>query len=360
MSLLTTTIIAGGVAVGAYFGGPFALVPFASNDTFVTYISPGDGKMILKGGEFHDFHISLPGSHLNRPGASYYDPSQRPWEILPNALGTTDYDYDERPDWMKKFGFFPVGIPFQRSVNEEVFEWKEESGGQIVPRRELTRKFKVNAFPYVIVQTEVISRDGLPLRLTYIVGLRIINPHKALIETEDWLVQLEAAIQQAVRNWAAGFKIMELISQTDARGSKAKLKENFELEVCKLSDEMRTRFGVAVETADLKAPMPDGPRAQAHLDSIAAPFAAKKAGEVMVIGANCQAEADEVIGMVKAKVDKAVAEAAVAGEVARYAAAEQHKEGAAAVIAGEALKGATVFAMPSGISKLVDKLGDKL
>lgn len=360
MSLLTTTAIAGGVALGAYFGGPFALVPLANNDTLVTYISPGDGKMILKGGEFHDFFISLPGSHLNRPGASYYDKKERPWEILPNAPGTTDDDYDERPAWMKKFGYFPVGIPFQRSVNEEVFEWKEESGGQIVPRRELTRKFKVNAFPYVIVQTEVISRDGLPLRLTYIVGLRIINPHKALIETEDWLVQLEAAIQQAVRNWAAGFKFLELISQTDARGSKARMKENFELEVCKLSNEMRIRFGVAVETADLKAPMPEGPKAQAHLDSIAAPFAAKKAAEVKVIDATAQAEADETVGMVKARVDKAVAEAAVAGEVARYKAAEEHKEGASAVIAGEALKGATVFAMPAGVSKLVDKLGDKL
>lgn len=360
MSLLTTALLASGAAVGAYFGTPFALVPFAENDTFVTYIHPGDGKMILKGREFHDFHISLSGFHLNRPDADYFDGKKPPWEVLANKRGTTDDDYDERPAWMKRFGYFPVGIPFQRSVNEEKFMWKEERNEETVARDELTRVFKVNTFQYVIEQTEVISSDGLQMRLKYIVGLRIVNPHKALIQTEDWLVQAEAAIQQDVRNWASGFEFMQLISQTDAKDEAARIREDFEKMVRARDRDMKKRFGIAVDSADLKSIMPYGEKAQAYLDSIAAPFAAAKAAEVKVTEATAEATATEAIGMAEAKVEKAKAEAAVAGDVARYEKAEKHKEGASVVIAGDALKGATVYAMPSGVTKLFDKLGEKL
>ncbi len=360
MSLVTTALLATGTAVGAYFAAPFALVPFANNDVFVTYIRPGDGKMILKGREFHDFHISLSGFHLNRPDADYFNSKKPVWEILPNEQGTTDGDYDERPAWMKRFGYFPVGIPFQRSVNEVQFMWKEEKNEETVSRDEMTRVFKVNTFQYVIEQTEVISKDGIQMRLRYIVGLRIVNPHKALIRTEDWLVQAEAAIQQDVRNWASGFDFMELMSQTDAKDKAARLRENFEKMVRARDRNVQKRFGVAVDSADLKSIMPHGEKAQAYLDSIAAPFAATKAAEVRVTEATAEATATEKIGMATAKVEKAKAEAAVAGDLARYKAAEDHKEGATTVIAGDALKGATVFAAPASLSKLVDKLGDKL
>lgn len=364
MSLFIPATIVAGLTAGVYFGGPhvfpFAVIPFAERDLFTTYISPGDGKMILRGNEFHSFHISMPGFHLNRPDAEYFNKDADPWEILPNEEGKTDDDYDERPLWMKKFGFYPVGIPFQRKVNEEIFEWKQESGGTIVHRQEPTRIFKVNAFPYVIEQREVISKDGLPMKLTYIVGLRIVNPYKALIRTEDWLVQLEAAIQQAVRNWASSFDFMELISQTDETDAAKKRTEDFEKMVKAIDPEMHKRFGVIIDSADLKAPMPDGPEAQAYLDSIAAPFQAEQAAKVTVTAATAQAAAEEAVGMAQARVQDAQAKAAVAGEVARYEAAEKHPEGASAVIAGEALKGATVFAMPAGVSKLIDKIGEKL
>jgi regulator of protease activity HflC (stomatin/prohibitin superfamily) len=363
MSLFIPATIVAGLAAGVYFGGPhvfpFAVIPFAERDLFATYISPGDGKMILRGNEFHDFHISMPGFHLNHPDAEYFTDKADPWEILPNEEGKTDDYYDVRPLWMRKFGFYPVGIPFQRKVNEEIFEWKQESGGEIIHRRELTRIFKVNAFPYAIIQREVISKDGLPMKLTYIVGLRIVNPYKALIRTEDWLVQLEAAIQQAVRNWASGFDFMELISQTDETGDAAQ-KEDFEKMVKAIAEEMHKRFGVVIDSADLKAPMPDGPEAQAYLDSIAAPFQAEQAAKVTVTAATAQAAAEEAVGMAQARVQDAQAKAAVAGEIARYEAAEKHAEGASAVIAGEALKGATVFAMPEGVSKLFGKIGEKL
>ena len=396
MSVLVPATIVVGLGVGSYYAGPhifpFALIPFAESDLFNTYISPGDGKMILRGNEFHDFHISMPGFHLNRPGSTHFVDGIAPWEILPNEKGKTDDYYDERPLWMKKFGFYPVGIPFQRKVNEEMFEWKEESEGKIIHRREMTRIFKTNKFPYVIVQTEVISKDGLRMKLTYIVGLRIVNPYKALILTEDWLVQVEAAIQQAVRNWASGFNFMQLISQTDETGDAAQ-KEDFEKMVKAIGPEMHDRFAVAIASADLKAPMPDGPEAEAHLKSIAAPFKAKQAAEVTVIEADANAaateaagraeatvtevkgraaakvtevtglataKANEAVGMAGARVAKASAKAAVAGEIARYEAAEKFPAGAGTVVGGEALKGATVYAAPAWAGELAEKVAKKL
>lgn len=382
MSLLTTTAIAVALGGAAIVGAPYALIPLAKKDAFLTYVAPGDGKMILKGEEFHDFFISLPGYHLNRPGAKYYDRESRPWEILPNSQGTDDAYYDPRPKWMRDFGFFPIGIPGQRSVNEELFEWVEESKGRIVPRSEYTRKFKVNAFPYVIVQTEVISKDGLPMKLTYIVGLRIINPHVALILTEDWLVQMEATIQQAVRNWASGFNFMDLISQTDGADDAIKEKEDFERMVKEHNKETRERFGVAIDSAELKAPVPDGPEAQAYLDSIAAPFKAQKAAEVKAIEftnkaaetvalaeaeaaatratGSAQAEATEAVGLAEAKVEAAKAEATVAGDLKRYEAAEKQPKGAGIVVGGDALKSATVFAAPDWASDLLEKVVEKV
>lgn len=380
MSLLASTAIT--VAVGgAAAGGAIALIKLAEKDVLVTYIEPGDGKMILRGKEFHDFHISLPGYHLNRPGADYYTDKAPAWEILPNG-GRDEREFDHRSAPMRYFGFYPVGIPGLRSVNEEVFEWKEESGGRIVPRSEFTRKFKVNAFPYVIEQREVISKDGLPMRLTYIVGLKIINPHKALILTEDWLVQVEATIQQAVRNWASGFNFMQLISQTDGASDEELKKEDFERMVRVHDEETRNRFGVAIESAELKAPMPDGPEAQAFLDSIGAPFKAEQEARVAEIAFRndalrtvtlaeaeatatertgaATAKANKLVGLADAKVEAAKAEAAVAGELKRYEAAEKQPTGAGIVVGGDALKGATVYAAPTWTSDLVEKVGAAL
>ncbi len=376
--MLKTLLLTGATAAGLYGIGwafPFTLRPFAEKDAFLTYVNAGDGKMIKRGGEFHDFIISLPGYRLNRPGTRYYDSKFPAWEIVKNGPQQKDSSYDHRLKWMRDFGYFWVGIPGQRSINEEIFAWREEAPSEPegIARKELTRIFKVNSFPYLMVDTEILTSDKLGVKVIYVVALRINNPYKALIATEDWLVQIEAALSQAVRNFVGSFTFESLISLTDEKEKEAQLKENFSKMILTLNTHLfgeeesdpesgtTKKYGVTIEAAKLKRVIPYGEDAQAHLRALNLKFRTEKDAEAKVITAQATAKADTVVGLAKAEITKANLEAEAAGDMARFVAAEAHPLGAEIILSNQALgNGRATFVVPKSYGDTAEKIATAL
>lgn len=382
LALLGGTALGGGAwAVGRF--GPLAFRPLAERDFFFTYIDSGDGKRIDRGKEFHTFIISLPGYHLNDPTLpDVFDETQTAWEVLPDVPGKT---YDHRPKWMHDFGYFPVGIPGQMSVHSEFFEWREESAVSIEGRmrRETTTIFKVNSFPYVMMDMALLTKDKFEVKVIYVVAIRINNPHTALIMTEDWLVQVTAALTQATRNFIGGFDFEQLISLTDESDTTKALRENFAKEIYSLnkrffgeSEEEATgcpkKYGVTIEGVKLTRILPDGPRAEEQLKLLMLKVESEKKGEARVIAARADAEvrtlegdakakADMAVGLAEAEVIKAKELARVAGQTALFDAAEKNPQGAAVIAGAESIgkAGATVV-VPTNLLDTFANIGKSL
>lgn len=349
----TAALGAAAVAVPtAAFLAPVAIIQLARKEAFNVLIEPGNGVMVVKGEEFDRFEMSTPFYHFNRPDAHYYNPLLFPWQVLENGTLPRQY-FDLRSQWEQENGIFPLGWPGKKKIHAEWFEWKEEREGRIVSRREKTKIFKINRFPYVVEQTGIMTQDKLLVKLTYVLGLRIINPYLALIATDDWLVQVLALAKQQARNWAASFAFTDLLCQTDGVGAEMIGREDFLKKMQELNKALEL-LGVELESADLILPEPDGPQALEYLTALNAPFQAEQAAKVAVIKAAAEAEATLKNGLAQAEVNEALARALAAGENARYKAANDYPQGAAIV------NGVFAGAFTTSVNKLIDAVATKI
>jgi regulator of protease activity HflC (stomatin/prohibitin superfamily) len=368
-NVLLPALLAGAAGLGTTAGAPFLLLEAAKKDLLVSYLDLGDGKFILRGRDLHDIIINLPGSHLNRPGSGQAPRGTRQWEIISHGEQPDD-QFDTRPAWMRKFGYYWIGIPGQRSVRVRKFEWKEESALRgILNRTAQTKVFKVNSFPYVIEHQGLLSKDDyFQVQARYAVDVRITNPFIALVDRDNWLVQLANIIEELVRNWVGSFTFKELVSQTDGATAAHRRREDLARKILALNDKLpgepkgkevgaRGKLGITIDSFALKSILPFGPAAEAHMKLLNAPFEAEQEAKVTVTNAEAEAKATEATGLAGARVAKANAEAAVAGELATLLAAQKHPEGAKTVYMAKALGGATVIAMPTWASEFLSKIG---
>jgi len=382
INLFGTAALSALVVYGAGWAAPFALTGFAQNDIFYTYVTSGDGKRIDKGREFHDFIISLPGYHLNKPGTKYFKGGERPWEVLKNDEGRPESYYDGRPKWMQDFGYFWVGLPGQRSIHSELFAWNEYTGDVdanenkiIRSRKEDTKIFKVNTFPYVMIDTEIMTKDRFTVKVTYVLSLRITNPHIALLDTEDWFVQVAAVVSQQVRNFIGGFAFRAIVSLADEEeGSKEAKAENFseimEALSQKLSDEepgtpnlkkgTTGRYGVTIVSADMQSVVPFGAQAEAAYKALVAQFLAETEKKVTEINSDAAAYATTTTGTAEAAMTKLKLQAQAEGESDRFKAAQANSEGAKIVLGTEALKEANTTYVLGNIGEAIDNLIQKV
>lgn len=196
----------------------------------------GQGRLIVANGQLEYPVMSHDGWHFNDPRMRWYNPAERKWEIIPNDPAQPDGYYDVRPWMFRKFGLHWVGLPGQHEVFDYEFSWTElELGegadkGSLVPKprpKERTKKFYVVGFPYVMVEKEAKTKDNLPVKVTYLLTLRITNPVIALTKSGNWLQKAEGYANEVVRSYIGEFTWDQLISETDEEDSKKREKENF-------------------------------------------------------------------------------------------------------------------------------------
>ncbi len=349
------------VPFSSAFLAPFALVDLAKRNQFFTYIPPGNGKVIVQGEDFYEFLMSYPGYHINRPDALYYDDAFPAYEVLPNG-DTPDTYFDNRTYWKRLFGFYDVGWPGQRKVRRTKFRWKEEKGDEVDRRFAMTEVWKANKFAYIVEQV-ITTKDQYEVLLTYVVVVRITNPFIALIENEDWLVRLMAAVEESVRNWGGGFKFTQLISQTDGDTEDEKTREDFAKGIMKLNIELLSdpddnprgvikTIGVTIDTSELRSPKPFGPRAEEFVRILSEPFRAEMEAKKTVIDATAKAEATTKLGAADAGAKEAMLSAEARGHGLKYRLAQESLDGASIINGGPSF---TVT--PSVRGMIMDLLG---
>lgn len=373
------TIGASAALVGsAAFLAPFALIPFAKKNWILTYVNYGNGKMIKRGGEFEKFIISKPGSRLNVPNTDHFDPKQRAWEVIDYPTEDDDH-YETRPKWMKRFGFYYVGIPGQRSVNTYKFSWIEENGhtpdgASILRNRpnETTEVFKVASFPYVIVESEIMTANNLPVKVVYIISMRISNPHLAFIDNVNWYASITAIISEHVKNFIGSFDIEQLVSLTDEVDETKRVKEMFAPPILafntRLAEEpevgalgTKGKLGVTITAAEINRIYPFGPAAEAYMKALTAEFMAEKDGAVARIKADATAYTTTTEGTATANIIKATKLAEAAGNTALFEAAEKNPAGAQIVLGNDALKVAkATYVIPKEMTNIADGVAKAL
>lgn len=401
--LLGTTAIVGG-AVGSAVVidkvAPLTLYPLAKKQIFITHIKPTRGVIIWAGTSFHDFVISYPDHHLNRPGTWYFKKEFPAWEVLENPEGATDADYDERPQWMKDHGYFPIGIPFKRQVGYYKFSWliaDQDSSFKGVPgvRQEPeqnTQVYLLGWTSYMVVVVDIFTADGYKVKVGALVPMRINNPYLAIIETGgNWMPLVDGAIGAAIKNFIGKFEFKDLISLSDEKeGSFKALKENFAIELHKtntcLFGEQNLpkkhqqgtagKYGVTTGHADLCTVVPDGPQSEQMYQLILAQAAADiqagvrrtdadaaayvttttgtAAANVTKLQGEAAAHVTMATGSATAKVTRLQGEAAAAGKAAEYKAAQKHREGATLV------ESEHVFAIPPAASAVLEAVAKRI
>jgi len=226
---------------GTAIASPFVFSGWADQDYLFTKVEDGTGKIINKGDSFHRVIMSFEDHHLNDPTKPWFDENEPRWEVLKNEPGVSylckpwlpkkllpkhpSYpanNYDNRPWLLREFGLFWVGLPKMRQIRSYNFSWNEYQRQQvgdgdlvIRPRKEVTSIFKVNDFSYVMVLTDAKTADNLTVRAEFVTIVRMTNPKKALIDSDDWLVQLEAYIDRQARSFIGSFTYDQLRSETD-------------------------------------------------------------------------------------------------------------------------------------------------
>lgn len=226
---------------GTAITSPFVFSGWAAQDHIFTTVEEGKGKIIIKGDSFHRMIMSFENHHLNDPSKPWFDETKPLWEVLENKPGVSYLckawlprkllpkhphypanHYDNRPWLLREFGLFWVGLPKMRQIRSYTFSWNEyerESGNDgdlgIKSRKESTKVFLVNDFAYVMVLTDAKTSDNSMVRAEFVTVIRMTNPMKALIDTDNWLIQLETYIRRQARNFIGTYTYNQLRSETD-------------------------------------------------------------------------------------------------------------------------------------------------
>jgi len=311
---------------GTALASPFVFSGWADEDYLFTKVEDGTGKIINKGDSFHRVIMSFEDHHLNDPTKPWFDPSQPRWEVLKNEPGVsylckpwlpkkflpkhTSYpanNYDNRPWLLREFGLFWVGLPKMRQIRSYNFSWNEYQRQQIGdgdlvirPRKEVTNIFKVNDFSYVMVLTDAKTADNLTVRAEFVTVVRMTNPKKALIDSDDWLVQLEAYIDRQARSFIGSFTYDQLRSETDdvALAAKEDFSKRMRELTLRLPDEeelsalgTKGTIGITIGSANLEKIVLSGAHAVENEKLSIAAYGADQAALVAVKASEAEATA---------------------------------------------------------------------
>lgn len=287
-----------------------ALSMFAEDDFLVTTNLEGQGKAIVtRGGSFQFLIMDYEGYHYNDPRRPWFDKNQPKWQVLPNEPTQPDDHYEVRPYALRRFGLHWVGLPGMDRVHTYHQEWSELASDKkkypngIRDRDEDTQVFMLCAFPYVIVDNEARTSEGLPIEVTYLLTLQIVNPHIALFQTNDWLKQAQGYTNRVVRSFLGSYTWKQLLSETDEADPTRKALENFSTRVEQLSDVllgqegkdnpigMMQRIGVRAIGAEVIRIRLTGPNASEYEGLTLIEFKTKQTSDALVVEAQAKHDA---------------------------------------------------------------------
>ncbi len=301
---------------------PFFLNWLADGDILYTKVREGTAKAVMRGKSLNHLVMSLKGSHLNDPEASWFDPSIPEWEVVKNEPGIT---CDSRKFLSRSLGLYFVGIPPFRSVYAYTFSWNEmrrnKSSGveEVWPRDERTNFIYAVPFPYVILLSEAETDDRLPVDVEYLLTVRVVNPFKALFDTEDWMQVVTGAVNGVARNFVGHQNYDDLVSDIPKDGDATGHGKFFQLlkglndHLPDGSDGLHAKYGLVIEAADIQRVDIAGKHKDDILKATVAAYTADQEAYATKAAGEATADATRQVGFAEAEVTakRGEAEAAV-------------------------------------------------
>jgi len=304
-----------GATFGAYFAGLvlllFAIIVIiyflAEMDLFFTIVHEGTAKAVKKFGKFHRCVMSYTDHTFRR--------NHNPDEFIDEGK-FDDPDYWDIMRWKEKekrekhfsktssiFNLFNnfgglkwIGIPFIHAIHESRFNWtsleqkKKEEGGtedRLVTTEQDMSHVLVQDDVYVSEIKGVETSELVPMNLTLLLTIAIINPRKALFRIQHWLEATHNHIRPYMREYVGTKAYEELIKDKNASAKEVLniLGEEGVLQ------ELRSRYGVDVRNVQIHRIDPSAEASDVvdFVELATKQYAAKREGESIVTLAEARA-----------------------------------------------------------------------
>jgi len=299
------------VIAGMLIGLPFFLKWLADGNVLFTTVPEGTAKAVLKSKTLDHIVMSLKGFHLNKPGSYWYDSDLPLWEVVKNKPGIK---YEDRNFLSRWLGIYYVGIPPFRTVYEYLFEWNEMRLGtngskEVWSRKERTDFIYAVAFPYIFIVDEAETQDRLPVDVEIQATVRVVNPYKALFDTENWMEVVSGALIAASRNFIGSEDYGDLVSEIRKTRSGDQASCQLCTSVLKLNDALENgtagiheRYGVVIDMVDILRVDIAGERKAEILDATVQKYTADQKAYTTATLGKAEAEAALAKGTASAKV----------------------------------------------------------
>jgi len=324
-----------GATFGAYFAGfiflLFAIIVIiyflAEMDLFFTIVGEGTTKAIKKFGKFHRCVMSYTDHTFRRDHNSddFIDEGkfneEDYWDVMRwKEKEKREKHFSETFSIINIFNNFGglkwVGIPFIHSVHEFRFNWtsleqkKGEEGGtedRLVTTDTDMSHILVQDDVYVSEVKGVETNELVPMNITLLLTIAIINPRKALFRIQHWLETTHNHIRPRIREYVGTKTYVELIKDKNASALEVLEILNEESGIL---EELRSRYGVDVRNVQIHRidPSSEASGAVDFVELATKQYAAEREGESIVTLAKARASEIE-------KVSKAIEEQGEIGKL---------------------------------------------
>lgn len=300
------------ILLGAFLSAPFIIKNLAAENIVFTTVKEGTAKAIVRGESFERFIMTYQGYHLNDPSKVWYDSSEPKWMVLPNKQ--PDLYYDERSSslfgWiLLSLGVYYIGLPWSKDVFYYTFEWNEvetdpSTGKQRVRRRkEVTDFIYVVHFTYAVVTDRAETSDRLQTDWMTLLTMQVVNPFKAIFETEDWMQRVTAKVNGYIASFAGKQKYDDLVTFCKASDASPFSKPLIALTEDSGTDSgLRSEYGVEIEAAEQQTMDLSGERGSALQEAASKSYVAEQTKIARIKEAEGEAEAKKTVGAAEAHV----------------------------------------------------------
>ncbi len=211
-----------------FFPVVLGLIVFSTLKGF-TIVEEGTAKIVLYGKGFENLLIQWKGRSFD----------SKTWDVV-----------EERKRHLlggiRWYGFWPLW-----TIHKYRFRWKSpRPDGTIVDHDEVLNSVLLKDFVYAIEIKGAEERDKIPLDITLLLTVRVVNPYKALFKVQDWLELVMNRTAPLFREYVARHTYEELLSEEQA----ARVEKGLWQELLKqnLIGEFRDHYGVEIKEGGIE------------------------------------------------------------------------------------------------------------
>lgn len=229
---------------------------WAYNNSF-TVVEEGTSKIVMRGGEFRKALIAWKGYTFKITKEGKQAKEEDNWEVV-----------EGKEHWHPFGGLRRFGIPLLDKIHGYRHRWVHlHEDGEIVKHDEwldfalLKKDLYVIEIPLIeekgAEEKGAEDKDGVPLGISVVLPMRIVNPYIALFVVRRWLPMITGMVRARLRNFVARYHYKEELLPMRAKENGKEvdlldkfweeLKEDFKAEGGKKLGENIRIFGVEIE-----------------------------------------------------------------------------------------------------------------